>query len=230
MPRITRSEIPASDIESLFSSDDDEVSFERVHAFLIERGQEFPSQSRELMSHLSLLVTGEDADHASVVSTAFPTEAHAARGWIGRFGRYLTSGTYSTTYPSGNILIRDRRTGVMLEEKIPNYVWMSLRMLYQTRAGETAVRFRRMQRLLERMTENNGRMADDPRSVKNIAPFVKFFNINVDEIAEPLSSFKTFNEFFYRKLVVGARPVSEGDNDRVCVSAADCRLTVFQEG
>jgi phosphatidylserine decarboxylase len=39
--------------------------------------------------------------------------------------------------------------------------------------------------------------------------------------------FATFNDFFYRKLKEGARPIADADDDHVLVSPADCRLTVF---
>lgn len=56
--------------------------------------------------------------------------------------------------------------------------------------------------------------------------FVDFHNLNVGEMLEPLDSFKTFNEFFYRKLKPGARKVASED-PRVAVSPADCRMMVF---
>ena len=43
---------------------------------------------------------------------------------------------------------------------------------------------------------------------------------------EPLESFETFNEFFYRKLKPGARKLSSED-PKVAVSPADCRMVAF---
>lgn len=50
----------------------------------------------------------------------------------------------------------------------------------------------------------------------------------MSEVLEPLESFKTFNEFFYRKLKPGARPCEVPDNSSVIVSPADCRMMAFQ--
>jgi phosphatidylserine decarboxylase len=50
----------------------------------------------------------------------------------------------------------------------------------------------------------------------------------VNEILEPLESFNNFNEFFYRKLKEGVRPISHPENVDVAVSPADCRLNVFE--
>jgi len=44
---------------------------------------------------------------------------------------------------------------------------------------------------------------------------------------DPVDSYKTFNEFFYRKLKQGARPVAEPNNSKRAVSPADCRMNVF---
>lgn len=68
---------------------------------------------------------------------------------------------------------------------------------------------------------------DSPKSAQKIPSFVENFNINIEEIEKPLSEYKTFNEFFYRKLKPGAREIACPDDDSVIVAAADCRLTVF---
>lgn len=62
---------------------------------------------------------------------------------------------------------------------------------------------------------------------KKIYKFIKFHNLNIDEIREPIESFGNFNEFFYRKLRSTARVIADPDDARVVVSPADCRLSVF---
>ena len=50
----------------------------------------------------------------------------------------------------------------------------------------------------------------------------------MDDLLEPdISKYGCFNEFFYRKLKPGARPVQNEDNPKNACSAADCRLTVY---
>lgn len=49
----------------------------------------------------------------------------------------------------------------------------------------------------------------------------------MSEVLLPLEEFKTFNEFFYRKLKPDARPCSAPDNPKIIVSPADCRTVVF---
>lgn len=62
---------------------------------------------------------------------------------------------------------------------------------------------------------------DRRESHARVAPFVEQYGLDADEFAAPLSSYKSFNQFFYRTLKPGARPiVSEPD---VAVFPADGR-------
>ncbi|AOS44783.1 Phosphatidylserine decarboxylase proenzyme [Lacunisphaera limnophila] len=63
-------------------------------------------------------------------------------------------------------------------------------------------------------------------SANRILPFIVDYDLNVDEFAKKPLTFKTFNEFFYRALKPGARPVAEGE--RVAVLPADGRHLAFQ--
>jgi phosphatidylserine decarboxylase len=71
---------------------------------------------------------------------------------------------------------------------------------------------------------------DDPASKGHIRKFVKAYKgqLNVSEIDQDLDSFATFNEFFYRRLKPGARPIADQEDDGVLVSAADSRLTAYE--
>jgi len=81
---------------------------------------------------------------------------------------------------------------------------------------------------LKQQTASKGRYDDSPESAKDIADFVKTYKLSTSELAEPdISKYKTFNEFFYRKLKDGARPVDGSGDPSLLVSAADCRMTAF---
>lgn len=54
-----------------------------------------------------------------------------------------------------------------------------------------------------------------------VIPFIVKYDLDVDEFARSAFSFNTFNEFFYRALKPGARPVAPGE--RVAVLPADGR-------
>jgi phosphatidylserine decarboxylase len=80
---------------------------------------------------------------------------------------------------------------------------------------------------LKSLSVKQGKKFNHPASVGDIKPFIKFHNLDVDEIADPLNSFKNFNEFFYRKLKPEARPCDSPNDPHILVSPADCRMMVF---
>jgi len=66
-----------------------------------------------------------------------------------------------------------------------------------------------------------GRRMDRPESAARIAPFLAQYGLDADEFADPVSSYHSFNEFFYRKLKADARLI-DGDA-AVAVFPADGR-------
>lgn len=66
-----------------------------------------------------------------------------------------------------------------------------------------------------------GRRMDNPGSAERIAPFLARYGLDSGEFADPVSSYTSFNEFFFRTLKPDARPI---DNDpSVAVFPADGR-------
>ena len=79
-------------------------------------------------------------------------------------------------------------------------------------------------------------------SANKILPFIVDYDLDVDEFARKPFSFKTFNEFFYRALKEGKRPIaghsagstsspqasSGQEGDRIAVLPADGRHLAFQ--
>jgi phosphatidylserine decarboxylase len=126
------------------------------------------------------------------------------------------------------IYVQDRETGKLILEKIPTFIKISLRMLYSTRSGRFAVSTDNVKKLLKKMTLAQANKYISPKSVKDIPSFIKFHNLNMDEVLDPVTSFKNFNEFFYRKLKPEVRPIYERENPAVAVCPADCRLHVFE--
>ncbi|MGC6425284.1 MAG: phosphatidylserine decarboxylase [Lentimonas sp.] len=68
---------------------------------------------------------------------------------------------------------------------------------------------------------------DRPASRAKVAPFVKDYGVDVGEFADPVESYQTFNEFFYRKLKPEARPIAAGKD--VAVFPADGRHLAIQD-
>jgi hypothetical protein len=66
-----------------------------------------------------------------------------------------------------------------------------------------------------------------PASARKIRPFIRTYELNVAEFADPPYSFRTFNEFFYRRLRPDARPVDPDPN--AVVFPADARHLGFSD-
>jgi phosphatidylserine decarboxylase len=64
-------------------------------------------------------------------------------------------------------------------------------------------------------------------SAQKILPFISKYNVDVDEFAKRPFAYKTFNDFFYRALKPGARPIAPGEN--IAVLPADGRHLAFQD-
>ena len=68
---------------------------------------------------------------------------------------------------------------------------------------------------------------DRSRSRAKVAPFIAHYGVNTAEFADAPESYRTFNEFFFRKLKPGARPVNADEN--TAVFPADGRHLGFQD-
>jgi len=115
----------------------------------------------------------------------------------------------------------------LVEERIPDFVRISMRLMYGSKEGRFAVDHMHIKKILSGLTNEQGKKYDHPHSKKQIEPFIHFHQLNIQEILDPLESFQNFNQFFYRKLKASARPIAEPGNSKVCVSPGDCRLNVF---
>ena len=70
-----------------------------------------------------------------------------------------------------------------------------------------------------------GKRMDDPATKAKVAPFIRQYGMNPSEFADAPESYRTFNEFFYRKLKPEARPIA----DSTVVFPADGRHLGFQK-
>lgn len=112
----------------------------------------------------------------------------------------------------------DRKTGEVKTETPP--AERLLRFLYDNPFGKTA-----FLPLAKRkaFSEWYGRKMNKPSSTSQIQDFVDQLNIDMSESSKPVSEFTSFNDFFYRKLKPGVRPIGSG-----LVSPGDGRLIAFE--
>lgn len=70
-----------------------------------------------------------------------------------------------------------------------------------------------------------GRQMDHPKSKSKIEPFIKDYDIDMDDYVVPKGGYRHFNDFFYRTLAQGARPLAESG----AVFPADGRHLLISE-
>lgn len=184
----------------------------------------------DVITHLGICSASETSQMDKFVMGGFLTEEYASRKWFARLLSFMSFGNYRLGRNNGNILIQDRKTGKLIEEKMPTYIRLGIRMLHQNIVTyRTAVDFGYVRHIFQSLTIQQGQKYDQPSSVNNIPHFIHFHKLPVHEIAEPLTSFKCFNEFFYRKIKLEEyRPLASPEDPFVTVSPADCRLNVFE--
>jgi phosphatidylserine decarboxylase len=116
----------------------------------------------------------------------------------------------------------NRYTGRREREKVYGAGWM--RWTYATAFGRLA-----LEAIVKRpfFSRWYGWRMDRPASRAKVRPFIQEFGLDPAEFADAPESYRTFNEFFYRRLKPGARPV-DPDADAV-VFPADGRHLGFPD-
>lgn len=99
-----------------------------------------------------------------------------------------------------------------------------LRWIYGTLTGRLALHAVAKRTFFSRWY---GWRMDQPASRAKVAPFIQNFRVDPGEFADAPDSYRTFNEFFYRKLKPAARPIA-GDA-RTAVFPADGRHLGFTD-
>jgi phosphatidylserine decarboxylase len=203
------------------------VSAERLVKWLVTSGF---SQRPMAFMMLSFLADG-------------PAGARAGAATIADISRLVESATERTAAGAGKLLVHEggghvlvdelglvcieRSTGLLVSEHIPHYIKVAVSLMYHSVAGKALTSSAAMRAALLALSRHEGEAMDSPRSRRGIAAFVAAHKINVSDNLLPIESYKTFNEFFTRKLAPSARPVASPGDDSVVCSPADCRLCAF---
>jgi len=117
-------------------------------------------------------------------------------------------------------ILFNRQTKAIEHEN--TYKVEGLSFLYNTELGKVLTSTILNKRVISRVY---GRTVKSKRSISQIDKFIKHYKINITEIKRPLSSFRSFNDFFIRELVESARPIDRTPEH--LISPADSRLRVF---
>ncbi|KAL7008066.1 hypothetical protein EMMF5_002248 [Cystobasidiomycetes sp. EMM_F5] len=139
---------------------------------------------------------------------------------------------YAAEEHAGNYVIVDRATGEKQWESMPIYVRAGMTLLFDT-GGDRILGFKYIEHLLVDQSVKQGKLFDaETGAYEHIVSFVQTYGLedSLSQLAQPdLKAYKTFNSFFYRALKPDARPVAGAGDPNILVSAADCRLTVWED-
>jgi phosphatidylserine decarboxylase len=116
----------------------------------------------------------------------------------------------------------NRHTGRVEREQIYGAAW--LRWTYGSPVGRLALELVAKRAFFSRWY---GWRMDRPASRARVLPFIHEFGVDASEFADAPESFATFNEFFYRRLKPGARPLEGGED--CAVFPADGRHLGFPD-
>ncbi|KAF2209724.1 hypothetical protein CERZMDRAFT_69855 [Cercospora zeae-maydis SCOH1-5] len=194
------------------------------HQPRIARGRK--TTDADIITHIATCASSDWRAVNNLVMAGFVTSSQAQRKWYSKIITKVSYGGYKLGANSANILVQDRVTGQINEERMSIYVRLGIRLLYKGLKSREMEK-KRVRKLLRSMSFKQGRKYDDPASAAQIAGFINFHQLDMSEVLLPTDKFKTFNEFFYRELKPGARPCSAPNDQHVIVSPADCRSVVF---
>ncbi|EIW57117.1 uncharacterized protein TRAVEDRAFT_168718 [Trametes versicolor FP-101664 SS1] len=227
---VRNSSTSSSDAEDSSGSSSPDGSVERVinvkNCPLCHRPRLNSKAEVDIVTHLAVCASQDWARMDRIVVGNYVTASQAQRKWYTKVISKVSSGNYKLGANSANIIVQNRMTGQLEEEKMAVYVRLGIRLLYK--GWKSRMEGGRARRLLKSLSIKQGIKYDSPESARDIPTFIAFHRLNMDEVRDPLTSFKTFNEFFYRKLKADARPVENPDDPYRVVSGADCRLMVFE--
>ena len=204
----------------------------------------------DIITHVATCASQDWRQINNIVMAGFVTSSQAQRKWYSKVITKISYGGYKLGANSANILVQDRITGQINEERMSVYVRLGIRLLYKGLKSKDMEKKRSMcgwfyiyvfsrnpprsiankppvRKLLRGLSFKQGVKYDDPASKAEIQKFINFHQLDMSEVLLPIEQFKNFNEFFYRQLKPDARPCSAPDNPKIIVSPADCRSVVF---
>lgn len=182
----------------------------------------------DIITHIATCASQDWKQVNTVIMGGFVTASQAQRKWYSKVITKISYGGYKLGANSANILVQDRLTGQINEEKMSVYVRLGIRMLYKGLKSRD-MENKRIRKMLKNLSIKQGKKFDDPASKDEIEKFIDFHRLDMSEVLLPLNEFQNFNEFFYRALKPDARPCSAPDQPSIIVSPADCRSVVFNE-
>lgn len=115
----------------------------------------------------------------------------------------------------------ERKNGDIIIENVPGENFLNF--LYYNPFGVLPLHLAVKRKFL---TSIYGKYMSSAKSKEKISPFISTYNINMKESIKSVDEFESFNDFFIRKLVSGARPIDKNPN--TLISPADGKVLAFE--
>lgn len=187
-----------------------------------------PHLSGETLGHFS-------SGNPSAISPALTTKQDHGHWWKKFFteDENRLDDLFAENHLGNYVAIRGQ-PGVKIFETMPIYVRVGMHLLFSGSKNTSLLKYKTVAEMLKSVSVRQGKVYDDsedPESVQeHIKDFIKTYGINLTDLEKPdPAQYATFNEFFYRKLAAGQRPIAEEGNNKIVSSSADCRLAVFND-
>ncbi|VEU21946.1 DEKNAAC102944 [Brettanomyces naardenensis] len=177
-----------------------------------------------LVKHVSICRNG--LSPGKFLKKSYTTSNSATRRWYSNALIKIAYGKLQLGGNNANIMVQDRDSGLIIEERMSVHIRLGIRMLYKSIKSDNSSK--RIKRMLARLSRKQGIKFDSQNSRRKIASFVKFYGLDLSQcVKSDISQYGSFNEFFSRKFNPGTRKVDAPDRSEVVVSCADSRMTVF---
>jgi len=187
----------------------------------LEEGVDQEHLSKGLTALVDKSITHPDVSETIHAPTHKPEKHSLLNKFIPGFEKL------ATRYHVGNFVIV-RGTNEKIFESMPIYARIGMHLLFYGKEQVKFLEYKTVEQLLHEQSIKEGKLYDSPDSVASIPSFIQTYSIQLSELLYPdISSYKTFNEFFYRKLREDGRPVQNPEDPNSFCSAADSRLMVF---
>jgi phosphatidylserine decarboxylase len=133
---------PASGLSDNEDSDSVADDLERVINIrscpLCHRRRLKRKSEQDIVTHLAICASSDWSRMDRIVTSNYVTSSQAQRKFFTKLIGKVTAGAYSLGANSANILVQDRQTGQLQEEKMAVYVRLGIRVLYKGARGGMA--------------------------------------------------------------------------------------------
>jgi phosphatidylserine decarboxylase len=134
----------------------------------------------EIISHVSVCSLEDYSKLDSMLLGGFLTETYTSSRWVTKIINRVTQKASGRMH-GGQMQCLDRITGQLVEEKIPMYIRLGIRLLFQFYGSRTIIETKAIKKVLRGLTLKQGSKFNDPKSKKYITTFINYHKINMDE-------------------------------------------------